>query len=102
MINNPRQCHFNPDELLCTGEDNDSCLTAPQLTALKKIYYGPHNSTGQTINPGFLPGAEAYAGGWSTWITGPGSNADSLTRAHNINLALTSLGTSCSTIPTGT
>jgi feruloyl esterase len=81
VINKPRQCHFNPDELLCTGEDNNSCLTAPQLTALKKIYYGPHNSEGQTINPGFLPGAEAYAGGWSSWITGPGPNADSITQA---------------------
>jgi feruloyl esterase len=81
VINNSRQCHFSPDVLLCTAGDNDSCLTQPQLTALKKVYYGPHNSTGQTINPGFLPGAEAYAGGWSTWITGPGPNADSLTRA---------------------
>jgi hypothetical protein len=81
VISNPRRCHFNPDELLCTGGDNDSCLTAPQLAALKKIYYGPHNSAGQTINPGFLPGAEAYAGGWPTWITGPGPGADSITKA---------------------
>lgn len=44
VIGRPRQCHFNPDQLLCTGEDNNSCLTQPQLTALKKIYYGPHNS----------------------------------------------------------
>jgi len=72
VINNPRRCHFNPNQLLCTDEDNDSCLTAPQLAALTKIYSGPHNSEGQLINPGFLPGAEAYAGGWSTWITGPG------------------------------
>ena len=81
VINRPRQCHFNPDALLCTGEDNNSCLTAPQLAALKKIYYGPHNSAGQLINPGFLPGAEAYAGGWSTWITGPGPAAGSITQA---------------------
>jgi hypothetical protein len=81
VIGKPRQCHFNPNQLLCTGEDNNSCLTQPQLTALKKIYYGPHNSEGQTINPGFLPGAEAYVGGWSTWIVGPGPGADSIVRA---------------------
>jgi tannase/feruloyl esterase len=81
VINKPRQCHFNPDQLLCTAEDNNSCLTAPQLVALKKIYHGPHNSAGQLINPGFLPGAEAYAGGWSTWVTGPGPAVDSITQA---------------------
>ena len=78
VIGKPRQCHFNPDQLLCTAGDNDSCLTVPQLGALKKIYYGPHNSEHQTINPGFLPGAEAYAGGWPTWVTGPGPGADSI------------------------
>ena len=81
VIGKPRQCDFNPDELLCTAGDSNSCLTAPQLAALKKIYYGPQNSEGQTINPGFLPGAEAYAGGWSTWITGPGPGVDSITQS---------------------
>jgi len=70
VIGYPRQCHFNPNALLCTDGDSDSCLTAPQVAALKSIYGGPHNSEGQRINPGFLPGAEAYTGGWSTWITG--------------------------------
>jgi len=81
VIGQPRHCHFNPNQLLCTAGDNDSCLTGPQLAALTTIYYGPHNSAGQLINPGFLPGAEAYAGGWSLWITGPGPNADSITQA---------------------
>ncbi len=86
VIGRPRQCHFNPDVLLCTGGDADSCLTAPQLAAVKKIYYGPHNSERQTINPGFLPGAEAYSdpsfpNGWLGWITGPGPNASSITQS---------------------
>jgi hypothetical protein len=81
VINRPRQCHFNPNELLCMSGDSDSCLTAPQLAAVKKIYRGPHTSTGQTINPGYLPGAEAYAGGWSTWIIGPGPGVDTLTQS---------------------
>jgi feruloyl esterase len=81
VIGKPHQCHFNPDELLCTAGDSNSCLTASQLTALKRIYRGPHDSTGHTINPGFLPGAEAYAGGWSPWITGPGPGSDSLTQS---------------------
>jgi hypothetical protein len=85
VIGRPRQCHFKPDVLLCTDGANDSCLTAPQVAAVKKIYAGPHNSEGQTINPGFLPGGEAYSipafpNGWVGWITGPGPDASSITQ----------------------
>nr|WP_294517818.1 tannase/feruloyl esterase family alpha/beta hydrolase [uncultured Rhodopila sp.] len=81
VIGKPRQCHFNPNELLCTAGENTDCLTPPQLAAVKRIYAGPHNSEGQSVNPGFLPGAEAYAGGWSAWITGPGPDVSTLTQS---------------------
>ncbi len=81
VIAQPRQCHFNPAELLCTAGDNPDCLTPPQLAAVKHVYAGPHNSEGQAVNPGFLPGAEAYAGGWSTWITGPGPDVSTLNQS---------------------
>jgi feruloyl esterase len=45
-------------------------LTAPQITALKKLYEGPNDAQGQKIFPGYLPGAEEGPGGWGTWITG--------------------------------
>jgi feruloyl esterase len=70
ILNDPRQCHFNPETLLCKLDDSDSCLTAPQVAALKKIYAGPSNSDGQSVFPGFLPGAELGPNGWATWITG--------------------------------
>ncbi len=71
ILNDPRQCHFDPATIQCkAGEDSDKCLTAPQATALKKIYAGPH-SHGHEVFPGFLPGAEEGPGGWATWITGP-------------------------------
>jgi hypothetical protein len=70
ILNDPRQCHFDPDVLLCKAEDSDQCLTAPQITALKKLYQGPHDSHGGEIFPGFLPGGEEGRGGWSLWITG--------------------------------
>jgi Tannase and feruloyl esterase len=78
VIGRPGQCHFNPSQLLCTAGDNDNCLTEPQLAALRSIYRGPHTSAGQRVNPGFLPGAEAYPGGWSDWITGPGPGPDTV------------------------
>ena len=70
ILNDPRQCHFNPETLLCKGSDSSSCLTAPQVAALQKIYAGPSDRGGRKVFPGFLPGAELGPNGWETWITG--------------------------------
>ena len=70
VLNDPRQCKFDPAALLCKAEDSNECLTAPQITALKKLYAGPRDSKGALIFPGYLPGAEEGPGGWATWITG--------------------------------
>ena len=71
VLNDPRQCHFDPATLLCTGAEYDACLTAPQVAALKELYAGPRDSQGREIFPGYLPGAELGDGGWAPWITGP-------------------------------
>jgi hypothetical protein len=70
VLNDPRQCHFDPAGLLCKAGDSDACLTQPQVTALKKLYEGAHDSKGKEIFPGFLPGGEDGGGGWPLWITG--------------------------------
>jgi hypothetical protein len=70
VLTDPRQCHFDPATLLCKAADSNECLTQPQVTALKKLYEGAHDSKGQQIFPGFLPGGEDGAAGWSLWITG--------------------------------
>ncbi len=70
ILNDPRQCHFNPATLLCKDADSDACLTAPQVAALKKIYAGPHDSAGRRKFPGYVPGGETGFGGWPLWITG--------------------------------
>ncbi len=71
ILNDPRQCHFDPAALLCKAADSNECLTQPQVTALKKIYQGAHDSKGKQIFPGLLPGGEQGGGGWPLWITGP-------------------------------
>jgi feruloyl esterase len=71
LLNDPRQCNFDPATLLCKAAESDRCLTAPQVVALKKIYAGPRDSAGHQLFPGYLPGAEEGPGGWSLWITGP-------------------------------
>ena len=72
IINDPTRCHFDPATLLCKGPESRSCLTAPQVASLKKIYAGGKTSRGQQIFPGFMPGGEGGQGGWGPWILGPG------------------------------
>ena len=71
FLDDPRQCHFDPSALQCSAADNDECLTAPQVTALKALYAGPPIKDGKTVNHGWLPGAELGQNGWAGWITGP-------------------------------
>jgi hypothetical protein len=71
ILNDPRQCKFDPATIQCKGEESDKCLTAPQVEALKKLYAGPHDSQGHLVFPGYVPGAEEGEGGWGVWITGP-------------------------------
>jgi feruloyl esterase len=68
VIENPRVCKFDPKALQCTGEDNISCLTAPQVEVARKIYSGVTNSkSGKSVFPGLEPGSEM---GWAT-LSGP-------------------------------
>jgi Tannase and feruloyl esterase len=81
FISDPLRCHFDPAVLLCSGADAPTCLTAPQVEAVKKIYSGPRNPrTGEQVYPGLEPGSEstiyssgygAGLGGWKTLISGP-------------------------------
>ena len=71
LIQDPRQCHFDPTVLLCQGAPRADCLTQPQIETLQKIYAGPKNpKTGDQIYPGYEPGTEAEPGAWSIWIVG--------------------------------
>ena len=71
ILNDPRQCHFDPAVMLCKASDSDQCLTAPQVTALKALYAGAYDSAGKQVFPGYLPGSETGGNGWGLWITGP-------------------------------
>jgi feruloyl esterase len=78
FIDDPTICQFDPGSLLCAGADAPDCLTAAQVTAVRKIYAGPRNPrTGARIYPGLERGSEAAggslgaAGSWSALIAGP-------------------------------
>ncbi len=68
ILNDPRQCHFDPATLLCKQGDALTCLTAPQVASLRKLYAGGTDSQGRSIFPGLMPGDEA--GAWKSWVTG--------------------------------
>ena len=75
VIADPRQCHFDPASLLCTGAETDGCLTAAQVAVVRAVYRGPENArTHQSVFPGWDPGSEALGGdpkaGWTAYIVG--------------------------------
>jgi len=69
LISDPLTCRFDPATLACTGADGDTCLTAPQVAAVRKVYQGARNPrTGEQIFPGWARGSES---GWGTYIVNP-------------------------------
>ncbi len=62
VIENPRQCKFDPAVLLCKEGDSPTCLTAAQVETAKRVYRGPG------IYPGYEYGSE---GGWNGTLRTP-------------------------------
>jgi feruloyl esterase len=70
LVQDPRRCRFDPISLLCSGADGPDCLTAAQVSAVRKVYAGPRDSWGRRLSPGFPMGGEDLATGWAAWISG--------------------------------
>jgi feruloyl esterase len=61
LITDPRKCQFDPQVLACSGADNASCLTAPQIAAAKTIYAEVTDpKTGKQVFAGLEPGSEMH------------------------------------------
>ncbi len=71
VIDDPRQCKFDPVVLQCKAGDAADCLTAQQVETARALYRGPTGLDGKLFYPGFQPGAEAVTGTWDLWLTGP-------------------------------
>jgi feruloyl esterase len=77
LIEDPRNCHFEINTLLCQSGDAPNCLTADEIGTLTKVYAGAFNSAGEQLFPGFafggeLPDPDNY-NGWDAYITGSDS-----------------------------
>jgi feruloyl esterase len=61
IIGDPTKCTFDPGVIQCKAGDAPDCLTAPQVTALRKIYAGATNPrTKARVAPPLMRGSETY------------------------------------------
>jgi feruloyl esterase len=71
VLDDPRACKYDPAALTCKpGQDPETCFTAKQVKAIKDIWAGVRDSSGELVYPPFVPGGESGPGGWAGWITG--------------------------------
>jgi feruloyl esterase len=50
LLDDPRQCSWDPAELLCTvGQAGNECLAQPQVDALRTLYNGVRTSGGRVV-----------------------------------------------------
>jgi feruloyl esterase len=83
LISNPRMCKFDPSVLLCKGADGPSCLTPPQVDAVKRAYADAKTKNGDVVFPGKQPGSEYQ---WMAFLGGqqaPGVSVGSFQVAYN-------------------
>jgi feruloyl esterase len=74
LIDDPRECDWDPADLICAGPETPACLTKAQAKALNQIYKGPRRAdTNEKIYPGLERGGEDGFGplGWARAVTGP-------------------------------
>lgn len=70
LIQDPTRCRFDPRSIQCTGTDEASCLTPPQV-AVARTLLNPlrDSSTGRDVFPGLAPGSEL---GWAEGLASVG------------------------------
>jgi feruloyl esterase len=72
LVEDPRQCRFDVAKLACGTSTSPLCLSAPQVSALAKIYAGPRDASGRQLTAAYLPGGSEvgtpFPGGWETYI----------------------------------
>jgi feruloyl esterase len=77
ILNDPAACQFDVASLQCQGADTEACLTAPQVSSVRRVYAPAHTRSGQVVFAGKAYGAEtgfgAYIGGQNAPAVSVGS-----------------------------
>lgn len=68
VIEDPRRCAFDPVSLACRADNQGSCLSNGEISAVQKMYAGPKTSAGVQLYPGLTRGGE---GGWDRLWSNP-------------------------------
>jgi feruloyl esterase len=79
LLDDPRRCKFNPRKLQCKDGDGADCLTAGEVSTLRRIYTGPVTAAGERPFPGFARGGEDR---WIPGLIAPPGGRSSNDRLH--------------------
>jgi feruloyl esterase len=66
LVDDPRQCKLDSSKLACGASNSPQCLSSPQLTALARIFAGPHDASGRQLTGGYLPSGSEAGVPWPT------------------------------------
>ena len=77
MVSNPAACKFDPAVLQCKAAKDATCLAEPQVNALKKVFEGVKNSSGQKLYFSWPwdPGIGNAQNDWRAWKLGTSATA---------------------------
>ncbi|HET7792423.1 MAG TPA: tannase/feruloyl esterase family alpha/beta hydrolase [Rhizobacter sp.] len=75
MVNHWRACTFTPTVLQCPGAKDATCLSAPQVTALQRIFDGPRNTANVKLYAGQVADPAVDQPGWRAWTLGSSTTA---------------------------
>lgn len=70
LINDYKNCGFNPDNLICKSSADSSCLSEEKVTAVKQIFGGAKDSRGNILYSTWPYDAGITAPGWRAWKLG--------------------------------
>ncbi len=78
IVSNPAACRFDPAVLQCKSAKDASCLSTPQVDAVKKIFGGASNSAGQKLyfSWPFDAGVGHPQNDWRAWKLGTSTTAE--------------------------
>lgn len=68
LVMDPMTCTFDPASIQCPANASSTadCLTAAQVTVVRKLYQGPRDAQGTLMYPGWqVPGSELN---WLPWV----------------------------------
>lgn len=92
VVEDPRQCKFDPVVVQCKDGKTSDCLTAAQVEGLRKLYQGPRDAKGKSILPGYPAGGEAVPNAWPLWISGDKAQHPSFARSFFANFVYSDTG----------